>query len=343
MRKNLTLIVVFPLLMMLAGCSTLIRAAEKGEINTVKELLEKGADPEEKDSFGDTALMHAAEKGHPEIVKLLLDKGANVNARSNFGDTPLISAARSGNSATVTILLERGAQINAKGRLITGSGDTALSMAALAGKIDIMKTLIDRGADVKEAIFALENTEKQPGYAQDARRGIQELKKYLPEPRQEEVVAMKKNGNFQPQPPQIVEPARVKDLPKVAVWDLVPREVKSSYAQELTSILVSEISKIGQYEAYSQDHVRTLAGWTAEKMQLGCTDTKCLTALGQMDVAKLISGSVGKIGDRYSVSLNLFDTQRTRSERSVSEFCRSENELIESVQTALRRLLAHSP
>jgi hypothetical protein len=127
------------------------------------------------------------------------------------------------------------------------------------------------------------------------------------------------------------------------VWDLAPREVKSNYTQELTSILVSEISKMGNYEVYSQDHVRILAGWTAEKMQLGCTDTKCLTALGQMDVAKLISGSVGKIGDRYSVSLHLFDTQKTRSEKSISEFCRSENELIDLVQMTLRKLLAPSP
>ena len=51
-----------------------------------------------------------------------------------------------------------------------------------------------------------------------------------------------------------------KELPKVAVWDLVPRETKATYAQELTSILVSEISKLGKYEVYSQENVRTLAG-----------------------------------------------------------------------------------
>jgi hypothetical protein len=102
---------------------------------------------------------------------------------------------------------------------------------------------------------------------------------------------------------------------------------------------VSEIGEFRPYEVYSQDNVRTLAGWTAEKMQLGCTDSKCLTALGQMEVGKLISGSVGKIGDRYSISLNLFDTQNTRSERSVSEFCHSENELIELAQMAVRKLL----
>ena len=132
---------------------------------------------------------------------------------------------------------------------------------------------------------------------------------------------------------------QAKELPKVAVWDLEPREVKPAYARELTSILVSEISKMGQYEVYSQDNVRTLAGWTAEKMQLGCTDSKCLTALGQMDVAKLISGSVGKIGNRYSVSLNRFDTKNAKAENAVSEFGRSEDELIDLVQLAVRKLL----
>jgi len=88
------------------------------------------------------------------------------------------------------------------------------------------------------------------------------------------------------------------------VWDLVSRNTPDSHAQELTSILVSEIGKIDKYEVYSQENVRTLAGWTEERMKLGCTSTQCLTALGQMDVAKLISGSVAKIGTRYSVSLN---------------------------------------
>jgi len=58
-----------------------------------------------------------------------------------------------------------------------------------------------------------------------------------------------------------------------------------------------------------------------------------------MDVAKLISGSVGKIGNTYSISLNLFDTQNAKAENSVSEFCRSEDELINLVQQASRKLL----
>ncbi len=130
-----------------------------------------------------------------------------------------------------------------------------------------------------------------------------------------------------------------KELPKVAVWDLAAMEVKVTYAQQLTAILVSELDKVQKYKIYSQENVRTLAGWTEERMKLGCTNTQCLTALGQMDVTKLISGSVGKIGSRYTISLNLFDTQKAEAEKNISEFCRTEDELIELVQLAARKLM----
>jgi len=130
-----------------------------------------------------------------------------------------------------------------------------------------------------------------------------------------------------------------KELPKVAVWDLAAMEVKVTYAQQLTAILVSELDKLQKYKIYSQENVRTLAGWTEERMKLGCTNTQCLTALGQMDVTKLISGSVGKIGNRYTISLNLFDTQKAEAEKAISEFCRTEDELIELVQLAARKVM----
>jgi len=130
-----------------------------------------------------------------------------------------------------------------------------------------------------------------------------------------------------------------KELPKIAVWDLEPRNTPPTHARELTSFLVSEITKLKKYEVYSQENVRTLAGWSAERMKLGCTDTKCLVALGQMDIVKLISGSVGKIGNRYTISLNLFDTQNARAENAISEVCQTEDELIELIQISVRKLL----
>jgi tol-pal system protein YbgF len=129
-----------------------------------------------------------------------------------------------------------------------------------------------------------------------------------------------------------------KDLPKIAIWDLVPRNISVDYAHQLTEIIASEIQRLGKYEVYSQENIRTIAGWEAQKVMLGCTDTKCLMALGQLDVYKLISGSIGKIGNRYSISLSLFDTVNVRAENKVSEFCNSEDELIELAQKGVRKL-----
>jgi len=133
-----------------------------------------------------------------------------------------------------------------------------------------------------------------------------------------------------------------KEIPKIAVWDLTPGNINPSYAQDLTSILVSEINKLGKYEVYSQENVRTLAGWTAERMTLGCTDTKCLTALGQMEISKLISGRVGRIGNTYTVSLHLFDTLNVKAENSVSGECRTEDELIGLIRQVVKGLLGES-
>ena len=65
----------------------LITASEYGHINTVRRLLEEGADVNVKDDRGSTALMYASEEGHVETVKLLLEKGADVNAKDNDGGT----------------------------------------------------------------------------------------------------------------------------------------------------------------------------------------------------------------------------------------------------------------
>ncbi len=54
--------------------------------------------------------------------------------------------------------------------------------------------------------------------------------------------------------------SNAKDLPKVAVWDLNPGNINPAYAQDLTLILISEMTKLKKYEVFSQENIRTVAG-----------------------------------------------------------------------------------
>ena len=58
-----------------------------------KLLLEKGADPNARDTSGCTALIKAAEYGLPLYTKQLVEAGAKVNAVYNDGETALFKAA----------------------------------------------------------------------------------------------------------------------------------------------------------------------------------------------------------------------------------------------------------
>jgi ankyrin repeat protein len=56
----------------------------------VKLLLEKGADHESKDGYGQTPLSWAAATGREAVVKLLLEKGADLEPKDDtFSQTPL--------------------------------------------------------------------------------------------------------------------------------------------------------------------------------------------------------------------------------------------------------------
>src|SRR2546430_15762922 len=77
-----------------AGWTPLFWAAFSRRTDTVRALLEKGADVNAKNKYDDTALIHAAYAGDTDTVVVLLEKGAEVNARDDMGKTALIEAAR---------------------------------------------------------------------------------------------------------------------------------------------------------------------------------------------------------------------------------------------------------
>jgi ankyrin repeat protein len=150
------------------------RAVNTDNDRTVKELLERGFDPNtlseygqtglylaiREESFkvaeallsspklkvdianvvGETALMMAALQGRLDWSKRLIDRGAKVR---RDGWSPLHYAATGPNVDVVALLLDLGAPIDAR----APNGNTPLMMAARHGAEESVALLVQRGAD----------------------------------------------------------------------------------------------------------------------------------------------------------------------------------------------------
>jgi ankyrin repeat protein len=120
------------------------QAALEGQISTIREALDQGADVDATDTDGRSALQLAAFDGHTDVVKLLLDHGARVDHRDALGRTALIYAATGPNQATVKVLLAAGADPDVVDR---GERFSALMFAAAEGQHEVVKTLLQHNAN----------------------------------------------------------------------------------------------------------------------------------------------------------------------------------------------------
>ncbi len=105
----------------------LIELATTHRTDSVRALLDAGAQVDEADGDGITVLEWAAISNRVEMARLLIKRGADVNHVDKKGMTPLLYAASIdfGNSAMVDLLLQSGASTSAR----TKEGLTALDLA----------------------------------------------------------------------------------------------------------------------------------------------------------------------------------------------------------------------
>ena len=90
----------------------LFNAAQTGDLEAIKTALDAGIDVNAKTRYSATALSFAAEKGHLDIVKLLIEKGADPNVQDTFYKaTPLTWANMKKHEEIAAYLKEHGAEL----------------------------------------------------------------------------------------------------------------------------------------------------------------------------------------------------------------------------------------
>ena len=112
------------------GLTPLLLAAREGHVDSVRALLDAGADVNQMSAGDKTSpLLIATINGHFDLAKLLLDKGADVKAAADNNATPLY-AALNVEWAPKALYPQPRAQMNQK-----------------TTHLELMKALLDKGAD----------------------------------------------------------------------------------------------------------------------------------------------------------------------------------------------------
>ncbi len=120
-------------------------AAQRGDLEAVRALLQQGADPNAAQADGLTALHWAALNDKLGIAEILLYAGAAISPVTRVGGyTPLHLASQSGHGEVARTLLEAGADANA----YTTTGVSSLHFAAQADAAEAIRALIEHGAEV---------------------------------------------------------------------------------------------------------------------------------------------------------------------------------------------------
>ena len=120
----------------------LILACEQGNVELVKQLLNKDVDVNGCYEESITSPLHvAAANDHLEVVKELLMKGASVDLPNKHGWTALMQAAFHGHSSIVAQLICNHADVNKQSLL----GASPIHLAAAGGHLKVCQQLVKAG------------------------------------------------------------------------------------------------------------------------------------------------------------------------------------------------------
>ncbi len=142
---------------------------------------------------------------------------------------------------------------------------------------------------------------------------------------------------------------------RVAVMDL---QVKSGVDVEMAGILGdslrASIYKADIFELMNREDMVAILDEVKFQMSGACESTSCIVEMGgALGVEKIISGSIGLIGERYSVTIKLVDIATARNDVLITEYYQGKiEELPEFIkglaqqlveQAGGRKLKTHSP
>lgn len=141
--------------------TSLHSAANSGDLQRVRVLINRGEFIDTQTADHSTALHRAVKSQREDIVRFLIDNGAKCNIKNNDGHTPLHLAAMHDNVLILLLLLEGHAELNPQDVCFfvkkffpqfrspfPAPGKTPLHYSSHSGFVNMVKFLCSSGADV---------------------------------------------------------------------------------------------------------------------------------------------------------------------------------------------------
>ena len=129
-------------------CTALMQAATSDCVESMKILLEAGADVNKSNKTGETALMCAAKRGSEQCIKALLAAGAYVNKRNKEGCSALWFALEADYMCTEILIKARADVLMAHPTF-----SRTLSKAVLVGNDHVVRLLLEARVDPNVGLF----------------------------------------------------------------------------------------------------------------------------------------------------------------------------------------------
>ena len=96
------------------GQNPIYYAVRDGRIDTIKLMIEKGANINIEDKYGQNCIFYAIRESRVDVVELLIEKGANINQVDKKKMTPYIFAEKYNNNQRICDLLVKHGAIKSK-------------------------------------------------------------------------------------------------------------------------------------------------------------------------------------------------------------------------------------
>ena len=124
---------------------------------------------------------------------------------------------------------------------------------------------------------------------------------------------------------------------RMAVVPLKSSGIEEHIAYTVTGVLRSTLFDTKRFDVLSPEDMEAVLN--LKEINTACDDTACWADVGlKLGVKKMVTGSIGKLGTTFVITLSLIDVEKVKTEVMVTKRCANEDALFSTVRDAGRKL-----